>query len=813
MRKVAISVAWAVMASLPRIALAADELNEEGSDEAVIVGIGVALMIFLIVRALLPTGGRGKRGASSGGGESTSSMRRRAKKLRAEGHAQAAGQLFMEAGDSQAALETLLQAGLVGKAGPIFEEQGDLQAALEAYEAGRDHEGAARIAVRVGDQVRAATNYEKGGNLERAAKHWSMAGDAARSGKAWWDLGEHLKAAETFQKAQLWEEAGKAYLHLVRSADSEDHDISMGMETEKPPELKDLTLRAGRTLVKAGNQGAAAEAFLKGGHDGEAASALEASGQFEKAARIWAEAGDGERAANLLERAGHADQAASIRARAALKAGKVPEAAAWLEKAGELANAAELWGRLGDHARAADLYEKVSEWYAAGQAWERAGDPSRAAAVYERGGDRRRSAELYKASGDSTAELRLRSANSEWVRAAQLLVTKGQLAEAEETLKRVGEGDTAWREASKLLGDLYRKQGQIPAAVVKYRQAIEGLKADAGSAEVFYLLGRCALDGGDAALAKQAFARLREHDPTYKDVQDRYVEAHRRTLAPKEGPKADRASARTASDIPAPAPKSRYTRLDKLGRGGMGTVFRAMDKVLQREVALKVLNHADTDEAKARRLFLREARAAAVLNHPNIVTVFDFGEEDDDLFIAMELVEGTTLRALVQQAEPLGVPLITTVLRQACEALSYAHANHVIHRDIKPANLMWTRGTTLKIADFGLAKILEGSGPSKMSQVLGTPYYMSPEQIRGDLVDHRTDIYSLGITLFELATAMVPFARGNVLQQHLEAQPPRPREYREGLPAWMEEIILRCLQKAPDDRFSAVEAIAKAIPA
>ena len=176
----------------------------------------------------------------------------------------------------------------------------------------------------------------------------------------------------------------------------------------------------------------------------------------------------------------------------------------------------------------------------------------------------------------------------------------------------------------------------------------------------------------------------------------------------------------------------------------------------------------------------------------------------------MEYVEGTTLKEILKRKGPISPSGILHVLVQISEALAYAHEKKVVHRDIKPANAMWTRDKKVKLMDFGLAKIVE-EARNHTTVVAGTPYYMSPEQTLGKNVDHRTDIYSLGVTLFEMATGTVPFKEGNIPYHHVHTPPPRIRELRPELPESLSAIVERCLQKDPAERFqSAREILAEA---
>lgn len=267
-----------------------------------------------------------------------------------------------------------------------------------------------------------------------------------------------------------------------------------------------------------------------------------------------------------------------------------------------------------------------------------------------------------------------------------------------------------------------------------------------------------------------------------------------------------------------------YRVEDRLGTGGMGEVFRGVHLHLNRPVAVKVLHTNQAADPTFQARFLREARAAAALSHPNIVEVFDFNQQDDLSYLVMELVPDGSLRTLLRQRAlgqgwtlGLGVDLI----RQAAEGLAYAHAHHMVHRDIKPDNLLLQRLSEqperyqLKISDFGLARLMDDrSDLTVTGMVMGTPTYMSPEQCQGADLDGRSDLYSLGVVLFEVATGSPPFrvkSLSEAVFKHISEAPPRPRAVQPDLPAGLEDIILWCLAKQPHDRVSSGDQLAKAL--
>jgi serine/threonine-protein kinase len=256
----------------------------------------------------------------------------------------------------------------------------------------------------------------------------------------------------------------------------------------------------------------------------------------------------------------------------------------------------------------------------------------------------------------------------------------------------------------------------------------------------------------------------------------------------------------------------RYELEELVGTGGMSSVYRAHDSLLERHVALKVMHEQLLSEGDHVERFRREARLAAQLSHPNIVTVIDRGEQEGRQFIVFEYVEGENLKALIEREAPLPERAAIKLALQISEGLAFAHAHGLVHRDVKPQNVLLTGDGRAKVTDFGIARSIDvHRGLTQTGTVMGTSDYISPEQARGGHVDACTDIYSLGAVLYELLTSDVPFTGDNfvsIAMRHINEPPPSVRERRPELSPRIDAAIRKAMAKDPDDRFPSMEEFA-----
>jgi tRNA A-37 threonylcarbamoyl transferase component Bud32 len=525
-----------------------------------------------------------------------------------------------------------------------------------------------------------------------------------------------------------------------------------------------------------------------------------------KAVQLYLQ-GDVDGTARALEREGQEQVANLLLARIHGESGQASRAAEHFESAGEKIEAAELRASLSEYDRAAVLFEEAGEPLRAAEMYRRGGKLVQAGMAYEAARDLELAIECFRESGDVAKWVAAVERNGEVFEAAKIAMENDSRPTAIRLLQGIPREDPRFPEACDRLIDLYQTEGQLDLAAEKLQ---ERLSAGGDPDEMVKHMAQLAEmweRAEELERAIDALEVLRRSQPSHPNIATR-IEALRKKLAQQVN-----ASSGTSSGANAPAEfarEGRYELMEEIGRGGMGVVFKARDRRLSRVIALKRLPDNLRDHPKAVQLFLREAQAAAALNHPNIVTLYDADQEDGNFFITMELLEGFPLNAVLNKRGRLRVRDTARLGVQIATGLEYAHSKRIVHRDVKTANLFFTKEKVVKIMDFGLAKMIEEVRRAS-TVVGGTPYYMAPEQSLGEAVDHRADLYAFGVTLFELLIGQVPFPEGDVAYHHRHTPPPDPREKVADLPDALAALILRLLEKSPEARPGSAAEVAQVL--
>jgi tetratricopeptide (TPR) repeat protein len=507
--------------------------------------------------------------------------------------------------------------------------------------------------------------------------------------------------------------------------------------------------------------------------------------------------GDLTAAAALLEAGGNSATAALLRAGHHRERGEHERAASEFKAAGRLEEAAEMHASGSDFRESAQLFERAGNFARAAETYRAGGDPLAAARCYESAYDYHSALECYDEAGETARVIDLLEKTGAYLDAGRRAHQAGEADRSMRNLQLIERRDPAYGDACLLMADLLAARGDAELAASKLAEAIEEAGGEDAPAELHERYAALLEQAGQHQQALAAYQTLHRRDPARDDVTQR-IATLRRDLG---------ATAVEGSRPAGAGSESRYEIQGELGRGGMGVVYRARDKRLGRIVALKRLPESLRHNSTAVELFLREAQAAAVLNHRNIVTVFDAGEEDGVYFISMELLEGMPLNAILEKRGRLSALDTARLGIQIAAGLQYAHERRIVHRDIKTGNLFFTRERVVKIMDFGLAKTIEEVRRSS-TMIGGTPYYMAPEQAAGESVDHRTDLYAFGVTLFRMVTGALPFVEGDLAYHHRHTPAPDARELDASVPEAMAALLAKLLAKQPGERCQSAAEVA-----
>jgi tetratricopeptide (TPR) repeat protein len=708
------------------------------------------------------------------------------------------------------------------QAGRFYEAAEDWEAAAEAYERGRAFAEAANLWERSNQTAKAARLYEQANESPKAAELFARLGNYARAASLYRKGGQEIKAAEAYERAGDVEQAAGLYAKHEVFDRAGDLLFKMGQHARAAElferALRRLVVRGAEHMPEAVRAGQAlarrcGELYVKGGNPAKAAAVLREHGLEIEAAEYYCQAGDWETGLDLFlrhrqyERAiatclaqGEEERIHLVQGERLLADGRERDAAREFETAGAWWRAAEMYERVEEYAKAAVMYAHHGDEERAAEMHAAANEPALAAAALERLGKPKEAARYYQEAGALKDAARALQAAGDFFEAGRLLIEEQAADEAISLLQQVGPESERYLDATVMLGDLFLERQLYGPAKEKFERATALKPIAPDFIHPTYQLAVVHERQGDLEFALSLFEKVMAEQMTYRDVQERV--ASLRVQLSQTAPGLPGAG---ATQVVAPS-TSRYRIIKELGRGGMGIVYLAEDTILRRPVAYKILPDAIRDDSKSLEYFLREARIAASLQYPNIVTIYDAGHSADEVYIAMEYVEGRSLQQLLEETPSLPLPRGLGIFRQACLGLAHAHRNNIVHRDIKPANMMITPAGVVKLMDFGLAAVIT-EAMAKVTSVRGTPFYMAPEQILGEEISALSDQYALGCTLYHTVAGRPPFVEGDILYHHIHTPPASAREWNPQIPVWLDAIILKTLMKEQTKRFPSVAVL------
>ena len=588
-------------------------------------------------------------------------------------------------------------------------------------------------------------------------------------------------------------------------------------------------LDAAKAAAKANQVDRAAELFQRGGDLTSAAGCYMTTGRMEEAILLFRQRGELATCARMLEHrgeyaralavymeAGNVEQVSAVAFERIEQKALLEGAADFLQEHGQKRDSVPLYKKAGSYKKLATVAEELNLLEEAVAAYEQHGFLADAARGYAKRGEQRNAARAYLEGGKLENALEQLLLAGDHLAAARIHRRMGRGARCLEVLDGIPRESSQYRDGTLLASSILEEHQRYPEAVERLDRLLDVLGYKKESQEILYRKVDLLIHTGDHEGAVRALEQAKRSglDTPSLDEQLMLLRAspQEQLMVPDQS-RTDLASpgarSRQVSSTTIGFPHSeRYSLKRKLARGGHGILFLVTDNKLGRDVVLKLLHSESLPSALAKRYFMREAKTASSLEHPNIVQVYDCGELQSRPYISMEFVDGMNLLELQEPpAKTLSLEQKLAICLQLCDALGYAHSKTIIHRDIKMENIMVTRKWQVKLMDFGLAKALD-ENPDRSLMIVGTPYYMSPEQIVGDALDARTDIYSMGVLMYRLFTERLPFEDGEVLSSHRFATPPDPREFRSDLPSLISTTILKCLEKDREHRFQSAGDVA-----
>ena len=721
--------------------------------------------------------------------------------------------------------------------------EGDPERALKAYVRAKDWRRAAQLAAELGHEdklveyslmaafgrvpekglgvLQAAELLVKQGRHEEAIPLFEKKKAFHRAGDLALGLRQHERAAQFFKQAGAWPRAARCYEEVGKLREALQvleegvrkleggfgGSAAAGSSVEELKLLQaDLLIRLGRgesvpkLLGSLRPSPRIADLYERGGLHTEAVRCQLDLGRVEEAARIAASSPNRERLqAQIYLRVGRPVEAGDLFA----QLGLAREAAQAYEAGQAWGRAAYRWEAAGEPLRAAEAYEKAGRLRDAGRCFEAAGQPRRAAEVYARAGDVAQAASIHARKGQAVEAARKYLAAGDQVRAASVLIQM-QPSEAD------------YAEGAILLAPLLIAEKFHEDALARLERIPQGGIPAGGTPplalEYDYWRARALEALGRSEAAQASYERVVKRDPGHRDAKQRLEVLRPTTLAVPV--LAGTPGTAFTSPVPGGRLAGRYELLSELGRGGMGRVYKARDLELGEIVAVKtMLTRAEGGFGDEERL-LREVQICRRISHPNVVRVYDLGRFPGGLFVTMEYIEGSTLDELLAFEAPLPFARIRSILLEIASGLHEAHSQGVVHRDLKPANV-FVAADRVKILDFGIASMSGlGTRLTQVGFVMGTPMYMSPEQIQSQELDGRSDLYSLGVVAYTLIAGREPFDSDQatlLVLQHLQKGPPDIRTFRPETPESWVALLARLLEKRPEDRFQSAQELSAAL--
>ncbi|MBN1879092.1 protein kinase [bacterium] len=730
---------------------------------------------------------------------------RKAQKLEKKGDYERAAEIYASLGETRHAIDLLLDAEQYDLASELMISSNRVEEAINLYLKRGQIQKALNQLKKQGDFFRAAMICKQQKQFREAAALFEKCGILSEAARMYAEERDYKRAAELYLRSNMMQSAAESYESAVKELEVKANPFST---TSGDVLARSLWLKAAKAWELVPNPEKAGKIYQDLMEWELAGTLYESIGNFRKALFCFEQSDNIDKTLQLLKNLNMHEKAAKLMAVKAESSGDLAMAAQFALQQKDYAKAAEYYERLGDFRLAAENYEKSQAFLLAAEAYFKADDIPKAARMYRIAGNLDTAAKLYEqlSQTDQAVELHVQSQN--FCRGAELLLEAEKTEEALRLLLRVPEDHPSQRTIRRLKAIAYFRLKKIQTGFNFVSDLLEQ-PVSADNIDVHYEYANALQEEGRLKESLVAFQRIVDHDKNYKNALKclNWCAAMEETLSAK-------ISDTVVGELPIGIViAGRYELLELLGKGGMGVVYRAADRELNLAVALKILRPKLSYDPDFIEMFKREVTLARMLSHPNIIKIYDLNRMGNMWFVSMEYLQGEEVKDVIIREGKLASEQVQSIGMQILSALSHSHSRNLIHSDVKPQNIFLDEKGHATLVDFGIARTM--SSHSKDQIVYGTPGYISPEQITGDQATPRSDIYSLGVSLYEMVTGRVPFEEETmdlILESQLKTDPPPPSHYSSEVPKWMDNLIIKMMARKPLNRFASADDVLAVFP-
>jgi tetratricopeptide (TPR) repeat protein len=731
--------------------------------------------------------------------------RRKAVKLEKRGDYFRAAEIYVSINDLNEAVRLYKLAEQYDKAVELLVELGRSDEAVELYLKLENYQKAIHVLKKEGDFLRAALICKNRKMFREAASLFEKSGILSEAARMYAEEHDFRRAAELYLRSNMMQSAAEAFESAAKEIPQKSGPFGHAADSNTS---RALWAKAAKAWELAPNPEKAAKIYQDLLEWEKAGTLYESVGNFRKALFCFEQSDSIDATIRLLQNLNMHEKAVKLMAVRAESEGDLATAAQYALQQEDFAKAAEYFEQAGDYHRAATNYEKSQAFLLAAETYFKADNIAKAAEMYRMAGDLDTAAKLFEQLGQTDAAVELNVQSGNFSQAAQLLLDAGKHNEALRLLSRVPPDHSSQRRIRRLTAIAHFRQNNLDAG----RKLVTDLldqTISSDNVDIHY----------EYANALREESHLKEALVTYQQIVD-YNKNYKKALTYLNWCAAmqETVSAQISDTIVGELPigsviAGRYELLELLGKGGMGVVYRAADRELNLAVALKILRPKLSYDPDFIEMFKREVTLARMLSHPNIIKIYDLNRMGNLWFVSMEYLEGEEVKEIILKQGEMDPVQVEHIARQILAGLGHSHGRNLIHSDVKPQNIFVDPKNHATLVDFGIARTM--TSHSKDQTVYGTPGYISPEQITGEAATPCSDIYSLGVTLYEMLTGIMPFQKETmdlILQSQLNTVPDPPSKIISGIPEWMDDTIMRMIRKDPGDRFKSVEDVLAGFP-